>query len=177
MDDTVLPFLGGDSVMLLVAPQGFEPRLNESESSVLPLNEGGNKSASAHLQRAMFPSPLLMQVLLFRAASGQCNLWIPRYQFEAASGCQRFGAAFALRLVCSRCILCCPTRMNPVRWGVSSRTRESTIATVNGDTSIARKKRRLMLYPTTKQLSTAIRINTNQMVLGMRVHRPRSVAR
>ncbi len=26
--------------MLLVAPQGFEPRLSESESLVLPLNEG-----------------------------------------------------------------------------------------------------------------------------------------
>lgn len=26
--------------MVLVAPQGFEPRLDESESSVLPLNEG-----------------------------------------------------------------------------------------------------------------------------------------
>jgi hypothetical protein len=28
----------------LVAPQGFEPRLNESESSVLPLNEGATRA-------------------------------------------------------------------------------------------------------------------------------------
>ena len=27
----------------LVAPQGFEPRLNDSESSVLPLNEGATQ--------------------------------------------------------------------------------------------------------------------------------------
>ncbi len=30
----------GRVYMLLVAPQGFEPRLIESESTVLPLNEG-----------------------------------------------------------------------------------------------------------------------------------------
>ncbi len=30
----------GRVYMILVAPQGFEPRLSESESLVLPLNEG-----------------------------------------------------------------------------------------------------------------------------------------
>ncbi len=30
----------GRVYMILVAPQGFEPRLIESESTVLPLNEG-----------------------------------------------------------------------------------------------------------------------------------------
>ena len=28
----------------MVAPQGFEPRLNDSESSVLPLNEGATQA-------------------------------------------------------------------------------------------------------------------------------------
>lgn len=33
----------------MVAPQGFEPRLNDSESSVLPLNEGATQvSARGH---------------------------------------------------------------------------------------------------------------------------------
>jgi hypothetical protein len=30
---------------VLVAPQGFEPRLIESESTVLPLNEGATRGA------------------------------------------------------------------------------------------------------------------------------------
>jgi hypothetical protein len=33
-------FSGLEGVMLLVAPQGFEPRLIGSEPTVLPLNEG-----------------------------------------------------------------------------------------------------------------------------------------
>ena len=32
---------------VLVAPQGFEPRLAESESAVLPLNEGATGDAGA----------------------------------------------------------------------------------------------------------------------------------
>ena len=39
---SIYSLLGGDAVTdeVLVAPQGFEPRLSESESLVLPLNEG-----------------------------------------------------------------------------------------------------------------------------------------
>ncbi len=34
-----VPALGINTTQVLVAPQGFEPRLSESESLVLPLNE------------------------------------------------------------------------------------------------------------------------------------------
>ena len=43
----IRPFSGANVVMPLVAPQGFEPRLDESESSVLPLNEGAKQVFTA----------------------------------------------------------------------------------------------------------------------------------
>jgi len=67
-------------------------------------------------------------------------------------------------------MLCCSMRIKPVRGLSSSKTNENTIATVNGKTNIARNNRRPMLYPTTKQVSTEIKINTNQIVPGMRLH-------
>ncbi len=43
----------------LVAPQGFEPRLSESESLVLPLNEGAKcrDGATAGRKRECLPLP------------------------------------------------------------------------------------------------------------------------
>ena len=35
--------------VVLVAPQGFEPRLNDSESSVLPLNEGATRLRASRM--------------------------------------------------------------------------------------------------------------------------------
>lgn len=46
---SIYTLLADDSVeeSVLVAPQGFEPRLAESESAVLPLNEGATGNAGA----------------------------------------------------------------------------------------------------------------------------------
>lgn len=41
----------GRVYMLLVAPQGFEPRSSESESLVLPLNEGATQCVPAGYTR------------------------------------------------------------------------------------------------------------------------------
>ncbi len=41
----------------MVAPQGFEPRLDESESSVLPLNEGAIAGMAPHCGSARVGSP------------------------------------------------------------------------------------------------------------------------
>ena len=43
-------FSGLDDVMLLAAPQGFEPRYADPESAVLPLNEGATSARGGDLQ-------------------------------------------------------------------------------------------------------------------------------
>src|ERR1700722_3131409 len=58
-------------VKIMVAPQGFEPRLNESESSVLPLNEGATRDALERVVRECVSSSADLVRLLFRVASGQ----------------------------------------------------------------------------------------------------------
>ena len=40
-------FSGLEDVMLLAAPQGFEPRYADPESAVLPLNEGAARADAA----------------------------------------------------------------------------------------------------------------------------------
>ena len=55
-------------------------------------------------------------------------------------------------------MLCCSMRMNPLRGLSSSETNVSTMATVNGTTSMASKNLCRMLYPTTKQVNADINI-------------------
>lgn len=59
--------------ILLVAPQGFEPRYDAPEASVLPLNEGAIRLRLMYCGAASgrFDSPALKSIVLWDASSGQ----------------------------------------------------------------------------------------------------------
>jgi hypothetical protein len=66
-------------------------------------------------------------------------------------------------------MLCCPTRIKPVRGLSRSAISASTTAIISGDISITSTNLWRMLYPVSRQANTDMNTSINQIASGMRV--------